>query len=348
MSLSGKQILVAGCAAVLLVCPFTTADTKKTLFPAEGPTIPKGLVPIIWPADNPYTPEKAELGYLLFFDKRLSSDSTVSCASCHDPKYAFADGASVSSGIRSQKGGRSAPTVINRAYSVEQFWDGRANTLEEQAKGPIANPIEMGHTHEGVIKALSKVPGYRERFHKVFGKDDITITDVAKAITTFERTVLSGNSAYDRFKAGDKSALTPGQQEGMKIFFSDHARCDSCHEGINFSNGKFANIGIGMDKKEPDLGRFNVTKRDTDRGAFKTPTLREIAHTGPYMHNGSFKTLEEVVEHYDKGGIKNQWLHQDIRPLKLSPQDKKNLVDFLKALSGEGWQHIQPPSEFPK
>lgn len=349
-----RHIVLSSCAVILLVCPFVTkhdgvsAEAKTFGFPKEGPAIPKGLVPIIWPVDNPYTAEKAELGWLLFFDKRLSADGTVSCASCHDPKHAFGDGAPVSTGIRGQKGGRSAPTVINRAYSVEQFWDGRAATFEEQAKGPIANPIEMGNTHQAVVQALRKVPGYRERFKKVFGKDDVTIDEVAKAITTFERTVLSGNAPYDRFKAGDKTALTPAQQEGMKVFFSDNARCDSCHEGINFTNGKFANIGIGMDKKDPDLGRFNVTKRESDKGAFKTPTLREIAHTAPYMHDGSMKTLEEVVEHYDKGGIKNPTLHQDVRPLKLSPQDKKNLVEFLKALSGEGWQHIPAPSEFPQ
>lgn len=350
--LSGRGLIHTGMAALFLAFPFIDfsagAVDKKPLFPTDGPTIPRGLVPIIWPSDNPYTPAKAELGWLLFFDKRLSIDGTVSCATCHDPKFAFTDGAAVSTGIRGQKGGRSAPTVINRAYSVEQFWDGRAATFEEQAKGPIANPIEMGHTHEAVIKALSAIPGYRERFRKVFGKDEVTIDEVAKAITTFERTVLSGNSPYDRFKAGDQKALTPEQQEGMKVFFSNNARCDSCHEGINFTNGKFANIGIGMDRPQPDLGRFNVTKREADKGAFKTPTLREIVQTGPYMHDGSMKTLEEVVEHYDKGGIKNNWLHQDVRELKLSPQDKKNLVEFLKALSGEGWQHIEAPTEFPK
>jgi cytochrome c peroxidase len=343
---------VAGLAAAacLAFAPpfFAAADAPLALFPADGPKVPLGLVPIMWPKDNPYTPAKAELGWLLYFDKRLSVDSSVSCASCHDPKFAFADGQAFSKGIRGQLGGRSAPTVINRAFSLDQFWDGRAKTLEEQAKGPIANPVEMGHAHDLCEKCIAGIPGYQKRFRAVFGPGNLTIDHIAQAIATFERTVLSGNSPYDKFKAGDAKALTAGQKRGMEVFFSNNARCDSCHEGVNFTNGKYANVGIGMDKPVPDLGRFEVTKREEDKGAFKTPTLREIAHTAPYMHDGSLKTLEDVVEHYNKGGTKNPWLHSDVRELKLSDQDKKDLVDFLKALSGEGWQHIQPPTTFPQ
>ncbi len=326
---------------VALVCLGATtsrflAAPDLPVFPLDGPKIPQGLVPIFWPKDNPYTPEKAELGWLLYFDKRLSVDGTVSCASCHDPKFAFTDGQAFSKGIRDQLGGRSAPTVINRAYSLDQFWDGRAKTLEEQAKGPIANPVEMGHAHDLCEKCIAGIPGYRQRFQQVFGPGNLTIDHIAKAIATFERTVLSGNSAYDRFKAGDASALTDSQKRGMDVFFSNNARCDSCHEGVNFTNGKYANIGIGMDKPIPDLGRYVVTKQEADRGAFKTPTLREIARTAPYMHDGSLKTLEEVVEHYNKGGTKNPWLHPDVRELKLSDQDKKDLVEFMKqGLTGE-------------
>jgi len=326
----------------------SSAGGEVSTFPKDGPKVPLGLVPIFWPKDNPYTPEKAELGWLLYFDKRLSVDQTVACASCHDPKFAFTDGQRFSKGIRGQLGGRSAPTVINRAYSLEQFWDGRAKTLEEQAKGPIANPIEMGHAHDLCEKCIGGIEGYKNRFKEVFGADVVKIEHIAKAIATFERTVLSGNSPYDRFKTGDEKALSEGQKRGMKTFFSNHARCDSCHEGVNFTNAKYANVGIGMDKPTPDLGRYEQTKQETDRGAFKTPTLREIAQTGPYMHDGSLKTLEEVVEHYNKGGIKNTWLHTDVRPLNLSDQDKKDLVEFLKALSGEGWQHVKPPEKFPE
>lgn len=323
---------------------------------APNPTPPKppvGLLPVFWPEDNPYSPEKAELGWLLYFDKRLSADQTVSCASCHDPKKAFTDGAAVSTGISGLKGGRSAPTVINRAYSTLQFWDGRANSLEEQAKGPIANPVEMTNlkdaaaAHKGIVDNLKKVPGYVERFQNVFGTKDFNIDHVAKAIATFERTIYSGNSPFDRHRAGDANAMTPEQVRGKDIFFKK-AACDACHIGFNFSDGSYANIGIGMNKPQPDLGRYLVTRRDEERGAFKVPTLREIEHTAPYMHDGSLRTLEEVVEHYNQGGIKNPYLDQRMKPLNLTDQEKKDLVAFLKALSGEGWQQVQPPAELPR
>lgn len=318
-------------------------------FGEKAPTPPLGLPKAFWPEDNPYTKQKAELGWLLYFDKRLSSDKSVSCASCHAPEKAFTDGAAVSVGIKGQKGARSAPTVINRAYSTLQFWDGRAESLEEQAKGPIANPLEMtlekvaDKAHEGSITRLKAVPGYVSRFKKAFDSEKIDINQVAKAIATFERTVYSGNAPFDRYEEGDKKAMTEAQIRGRDVFYNK-AACDSCHIGFNFTDGSFANIGIGMEKKDPDLGRFLVTGRDEERGAFKTPTLREIEHTGPYMHDGRFKTLEEVVEHYDKGGIKNEHLDQRIKPLKLSKQDKSDLVAFLKALSGEGWQNIKEPT----
>lgn len=341
---------VASGLLLLVTLPFsaTLAEAQKE----RGPKAPLGLPPIFWPSDNPYSKEKAELGKLLYYDKRLSSDQSVSCASCHAPEMAFTDGQPVSKGIGGQRGGRSAPTVINRAYSTLQFWDGRAATLEEQAKGPIANPIEMtahkdaAEAHKACVDCLKGIPGYVQRFKKAFGTEDFNIDHVAKAIATYERTILSGNAPYDRYKAGDKSAMTEAQVRGMNVFFNK-AACDSCHLGFNFTDGSFVNIGIGMDKPSPDLGRFMVTKKEEDKGAFKTPTLREIEHTAPYMHDGSLKTLEEVVEHYNKGGIKNPYLDQRMKPLNLTEQDKKDLVAFLKALSGEGWQQ-KPPTEFPK
>jgi cytochrome c peroxidase len=341
---TGSLLLIVGVAFTASV-----ADAQKP----QGPKAPLGLPPIPWPADNPYSKEKDDLGRLLYFDKRLSSDATVACASCHAPDRAFGDGQPVSTGIRNQKGGRSAPTVINRAYSTLQFWDGRAPTLEEQAKGPIANPLEMtaemdaDAAHKACVACLKAIPGYAERFKKVYGTDDFTIDHVAKAIATFERTVLSGNAPFDRYKAGDKKAMTPEQVRGMDVFFNK-AACDSCHLGFNFTDGSYVNIGIGMDKVSPDLGRFMVSRRDEDKGAFKTPTLREVANTAPYMHDGRFRTLEEVVEHYNKGGIKNAYLDQRLKPLNLADQDKKDLVAFLKALSGEGWQHVRAPESFPQ
>jgi cytochrome c peroxidase len=329
--------------AIFLLSSFGSDQHPKVRKPRE----PLGLVPVVWPRDNPYTPEKADLGRLLYFDPRLSADGTVSCATCHNPKYAFTDGAAVSTGVRGQKGKRSAPTVINRAYSLAQFWDGRAPTLEEQAKGPMANPIEMGSNHDTIVDNLTKIQGYRVLFAKSFGTGDITIDHIAKAITTFERTVMSGNSPYDRYKAGQKSAMTPAQVHGMDIFFNK-AKCDACHEGVNFTSNMYANLGVGADRPEPDAGRYAVTNEPKDWGAFKTPTLREIARTAPYMHDGSLKTLEDVVEYYDRGGTPNKNLDQRIKPLHLANQDKKDLVAFLNALSGQGWQNITAPEKLPE
>ncbi len=311
------------------------------------PKAPLGLPPFDWPKDNPYSAQKVELGRYLYFDRRLSADASVSCASCHDPRFAFTDGAAVSTGIKGQKGGRSAPTVINRAYSLAQFWDGRAASLEDQAKGPMANAIEMGNTHDAIVDRLKAVAGYRALFAKAFGSDEITIDKTAKAIACFERTVLSGNAPYDRYKRGDRKAMTPAQVRGMSVFV-DKAKCDQCHEGANFTLNAYSNLGVGTDKPDPDVGRYAVTKDPRDWGVFKTPTLREIEHTAPYMHDGSLKTLQEVVDFYDKGGIKNKNLDEKIKPLHLTDQEKKDVVAFLLALSGEGWQGIKAPAEFPQ
>jgi cytochrome c peroxidase len=314
---------------------------------ADKPKPPAGMPAFSWPSNNPYSAAKAELGRYLYFDTRLSADNTVSCATCHDPKFAFTDGAAVSTGIKGQKGGRSAPTVINRAYALSQFWDGRAESLEEQAKGPMQNPIEMGNTHAAIVARLRGIAGYRPLFAKAFGSEEIDIDRVAKAIACFERTVLSGNAPYDRYKRGDKSAMTEEQVRGMAVFF-DKAKCDRCHEGANFTLNAYANLGVGTDKPEPDVGRYAVTKDPRDWGVFKTPTLREIEHTAPYMHDGSLKTLEEVVELYDKGGIPNKNLDPTVKPLHLTAAEKSELVEFLKALSGEGWQNVQAPPSFPQ
>ncbi len=346
--------LVAGSGLALRAVPAGSARAQEPAATTGEPTPPLGLPPIFWPEDNPYSPAKADLGRLLYFDKRLSSDASVSCASCHEPAKAFTDQAPVSTGISKQRGGRNAPTVINRAYALLQFWDGRARSLEEQAKGPLANPLEMtsdrdaNAAHEAVLRRIQQVQGYHDRFEKAFGDRTINLDRVAQAIATFERTVLSGNSPYDRYQAGDTAALTEAQVRGKDVFFKK-AECDACHLGFNFSDESYMNIGIGMDQPVPDLGRYKVTGRESDKGAFKTPTLREVEHSGPYMHDGSLTTLEQVVEHYDKGGIKNPTLSEKIQPLFLTKQEKADLVAFLKALSGEGWQHLKEPKpeEFP-
>ena len=290
--------------------------------------VPLGLKPVPVPKNNPQTAEKIALGKQLYFEKRLSKDSTVSCASCHAPDKGFSNGERFATGVGGAKGGRSAPSVINAAYYRQQFWDGRAASLEEQALGPIANPIEMALSIEDAVGRLNKIEGYKSQFQKVFGTD-ANPEGIAKAIASYERTVLSGNAPYDKFKAGDKSALSEAAERGRKLFFGK-ANCAACHGGSNFSDNSYHNIGIGMDVKDFDKGRVVVSKLGGDTGAFKTPTLREIARTAPYMHDGSLKTLEEVVEHYAKGGIANEWLDEEIFPLRLNAQDKKDLVTFMK------------------
>lgn len=308
----------------------------------DVPEVPKGLPKVVWPADNPPSAEKIELGRLLYFDPRLSEDQSISCASCHNPDHGWSNNDTFATGVRGQRGGRSSPTIINVAYNRFQFWDGRAASLEEQALGPIQNPIEMNMKLEDAIERLSKVDAYRERFQKVFG-GDVTEQNIAKAIAAYERTILSGDAPYDRDKAGDKDALSESAQRGMKLFFGK-AVCSSCHAGPNFTDNSFHNVGIGMDKKEPDLGRLAITGLKGDTGSFKTPTLREIARTGPYMHDGSLKTLEDVIEHYNKGGNPNQWLDEEIFPLKLTAEEKADLVQFLKeGLASESYPHPKPP-----
>lgn len=309
---------------------------------AQTTVEPAGLKPVKWPAANPPSAAKIELGKQLYFDGRLSKDGTVSCASCHDPKKGFSNGERFATGVGGAKGGRSAPSVINAAYYRQQFWDGRAASLEEQALGPIQNPIEMAETLESVVKKLSAIEGYRSQFKDVFGSD-VTSDGIGKAIAAYERTILSGNAPYDAFKAGDKTALSEIAERGRKLFFSK-ANCSACHSGPNFSDNSYHNVGIGMDQKKPDPGRVVVSRLEGDRGAFKTPTLREIARTAPYMHDGSLKTLEDVVEHYIKGGIANDYLDEDLFPLRLTADDKKDLVTFLvEGLSSPDYPDHKPP-----
>jgi cytochrome c peroxidase len=335
----------AAATPLLLVWALPAAEPKAPPS-ASAIKVPLGLRPIPWPKNNPYSAAKWELGRYLYFDKRLSADGTVSCATCHDPAKAFTDNEPNSQGIKGQRGDRSAPTVINRAYGFAQFWDGRASSLEEQAKGPMQNPIEMGHTHEAIVGALKKNAGYQKLFQAAFGNAEVDIDRAAQAIATFERTVLSGNSAYDKYKAGNKSALSASAIRGMDVYFNK-AKCDQCHEGLNFTTNAYHNLGVGMDKPNPDEGRFKVTRNPLDWGAFKTPTLRDISRTAPYMHDGSLKTLEEVVDFYDRGGTPNKNLDERMKKLNLTPTEKKDLVEFLKALDGEGWQHLTAPATFP-
>ncbi len=307
--------------------------------------VPLGLPPLPVPADNPMTVEKVALGRQLYFDPRVSKDGTVSCATCHDPKMGWAERTPTSSGINKQLGGRNAPTVINAAYATSQFWDGRAATLEEQATGPVENPIEMGHSMVSVVEQFNKIPGYREQFQKVFGTG-VTKEGFAKAVAAFERTVLSGDSAYDRYQAGDKKALTEEQQQGLKLF-EEH--CTTCHAPPLFSNYRFMNAGIGMDKPKPDEGRKDVTHEESDLGKFRVPALRDVADTPPYFHDGSAATLEDAVAIMAAGGKDNPKLSPQMRVLreaKIGADDQKKIVAFLRGLTGK-YPVIEPP-KFPE
>jgi cytochrome c peroxidase len=294
------------------------------------------------PADNPLTVAKVELGKKLYFDPRLSVDGNISCATCHNSQFGFSNGVPVSAGFQGKLGDRNSPTTLNRLYSTLQFWDGRAKSLEDQALGPVQNPAEMANTLPGMIANLNKISGYKPEFLRAFGSEEITADRVGEALATFERTLLSGNSPYDRFQAGDTEALSESAKRGLVVFMGK-GKCNECHTLPYFTDEQFHNLGVGMDKPKPDLGRFDVTHEEKDKGAFKTPTLRNIAETYPYMHDGSVETLDEVVEIYDRGGTRNPYLDAKIKPLGLSEKESKDLVEFLKSLTGEPLK-IEPPT----
>ena len=332
--------------AVLLgiaVCAGLACATAEPPFQPEVPELPAmpaGLDDnyFIVPEDNPMTPEKVALGWQLYYDSRLSADGTVSCATCHDPAAGFGDPNPVSTGVGGFHGNRNSPTVINAAFSARQFWDGRAATLEQQALGPIENPVEMANTLDNVLATLDAIPGYRQQFAEVFGGDEITADMVAKAIASFERTVISGNSPWDRWvKTRDASVISEAALRGEELF-RGKAGCSQCHLGFNFSDahlGLYHNIGVGMAEEDFDQGRYGVTGIVAHHGAFKTPTLRNVVETAPYMHDGSLATLEEVVDYYMQGGEPNSWLDPKISRLELTEHERADLIAFLEALTGE-------------
>jgi cytochrome c peroxidase len=288
------------------------------------------------PDDNPLSEEKVALGKRLFFDKSLSIDGTVSCASCHVPEKAFSDPNQFSIGIKGRTGTRQSPTLINRVFSQAQFWDGRARNLEQQAAIPLTNPVEMGNPNvDSVIKRLRRDESYNTAFAKAFPQGPaISAQHLGMAIASFERTILAGNSPFDRFTNGDKNAITESALRGYRLFFGK-ATCSQCHVSFNFTDELYHNLGVGSLAEKPDPGRFIVAKTEGSQGAMKTPTMRELVHTAPYMSDGSLKTLEEVIDFYDKGCQPNKWLSPKIKPLNLSAEEKRDLLEFLKSLSGE-------------
>jgi cytochrome c peroxidase len=303
------------------------------------------------------TPAKVRLGRWLFFDPRLSADGTVSCASCHEPDHAFSELEPHSTGIGGRQGKRKAPPIVNAAWPVYPvfFWDGRAASLAEQAKGPMTNPVEMGSSHAGVVATISDLSGYRPYFAEAFGDARVDIDRVAEAIAAYEATRLSGNSAADRFDAGDEAALSAPARRGRDLFFG-RAACNQCHLGPNYTDSRFHNLGVGWigakEGRPPELGfddpgRFAVTKNLDDLGAFKTPTLRDCSKHAPYMHDGSVETLREAVALYWRGGVENPWLSEEVRRVGFGRREIDDLVAFLEALDGEGWQDVAP-AEFPR
>jgi cytochrome c peroxidase len=312
---------------------------------------PLGLPPVPVPRNNPETAETIALGRRLFYETKLSRHQTLSCSSCHNPLIGFTDGQRFSRGATGKLGTRNALTVVNAAYVPIQFWDGRAASLEDQAGGPMANPTEMDQAHDVTVSKLQADPTYRAEFEKAFGSGPVTLAKVTKALASFERTLLSGNSAFDKYQyGGDKTALNPAAIRGLAIF-RDPAKgnCAACHiigdKFALFTDGKFHNIGVSVDDQGDltDLGRYNETKKDSDKGAFKTPTLRNIAMTPPYMHDGSFKTLKDVVDFYAGGGNSNAYLDPEIKAINLTGPERAHLVEFLKSLTGESPRDAGPP-----
>ena len=341
-----------------------------------APQLPLGLdaaaANIFIPDDNPMTKAKIELGRQLYFDPRLSSDSTISCASCHHPDEGYGRKTRFGVGVNGQEGGRNSPISYNRIVSKAQFWDGRADSLEAQAVGPIANPIEMANTHESAVATVKKMDGYVMQFEKIFPGEGVSIDNIGKAIATFERAIVSLPAPYDyltfrtqidevyepedledlkeddpelyaRYETAKQvtDKLSQAAKDGWKLFFSDKSNCTACHAGANFTDELYHNLGVGMDAADPDLGRAAITNDPKDTGAFKTPTCRNVALSPPYMHDGSQQTLEEVVEWYVKGGHPNPHLSDKVKKLDLTKEEQASLVAFMKEALTSGFPEVE-------
>jgi cytochrome c peroxidase len=370
-------VVLAAVATFICVATFGRASASSEI------ALPNGVPPELWsyfvPRDNPTTRDKVELGRELFFDKRLSSDGTVSCATCHNPELAFTDGKQFAEGVSGRRGTRNSPTVLNAMFNVGQFWDGRAQSLEAQATLPLINPDEMGNrSYDQVVARLRATPGYPERFRAVFGRAP-GIDLVAKAISAFERTLVSGASPFDRFTAGERDALSDSALRGLALF-RGRARCTSCHAIGQFlaqpypffSDGFYHNTGVAANQpdfaslaqqavaisrmKTPgtalrnlagqegaqSLGRFLVTGHSLDIGAFRTPSLRNVELTAPYFHDGSMRTLADVVKFYVQGGKANPHRDWDLLPVNMTDDEQNDLIEFLKSLTSTNARRAGP------
>ncbi len=325
-ALRGAGLIVAGLIGVM---PGALASTPSTSL-----QIPLGLdtyMPI--PAENLLTRQKVTLGKMLFSERLLSRDRNLSCTNCHDPRLVFTDGQPVSRGAAGREGTRNAPTLINRGYGVSFFWDGRARRLEEQVIQPIENPNELDLTLAEAVSRLRDKRIYRKLFQRTFNRQ-VEAQDLAFALASYVRTILSGNSPYDRYLSGERDALSVQAEKGMQIF-RGKGNCTACHLGPGLTDERFHNTGVAWcNDRLLDEGRFEVTGKLEHRGAFKTPTLREIDRTAPYMHDGSLDSLEEVIEFYSHGGNPNPYLDSEVRPINLTEDEKINLLAFLRAQRG--------------
>jgi len=342
---AAAAILAASMAHAGVNAPASVIDTdgQKITLEAGHPSLKKWRLPATppHPADNAPTPARVALGKKLFFDNRLSGDGNMSCASCHSPLYGWSDGLSTGKGFKSMVLDRASPTVVNTAYNSIQMWDGRKASLEDQAMGPMQASVEMNTDLDKLFKWLNGHEEYRALFAKAYPGQPIDAGTVSKAIASFERTVVSNDTPFDRWVAGKKTAMTPDQVKGFALFIDpDKANCAACHSGANFTDNGFHNLGLASyGKDKPDLGRFAHKPVASMKGAFKTPTVREAVHTAPYFHDGSSGTLEELVDFYATGGIEKGNVSRSMKELHLSADEKRQLVAFVRALSS-------PPAPF--
>lgn len=364
IALTAAVVALAVALAVAFV--FRSGPTRSRL-EADNPIRPLSPPPFGMEeffAEAPVQPDPARvrLGRWLFYDTRLSRDGSVACATCHRPEHAFSEPVPVSTGIDGRRGRRKAMPLLNLAARTTLvdtpagerplafFWDGRVPTLEAQALVPIAHPDEMDLRLSDLVARLSTIAGYRRYFGEAFGTGDVTTDRVARALADYVRTRMSGNAAYDRWRyTPDRQTMSAAAKRGSDLFFFA-ARCAMCHAGFNFSDSRFHNLGIGWDpaaRRFADEGRAIVTGVDRDRGAFRTPALRDVSKHAPYMHDGSLATLREVVEFYNRGGNENPWRSRRLGALGLTAQDVEDLVAFLESLDGEGYQD-RPPRYFPR
>jgi cytochrome c peroxidase len=298
-----------------------------------GTDHPIDFPPVIYPADNPFSEAKVELGRHLFYDTRMSTDGKTSCGSCHEAKNGFAKLENVATDKRGAQGRQSMP-VINVAWQTNFLWDGTFATLEEQVEGPFKSRHEFNLDPHMAMNKLKSEPLYKELFSKAYGDAEITFDRVRKAIATFERTMISGNSRFDQYNRGEKSALNEREQNGMRLFMdTSKTNCVACHEGHDMTDGDFHSTGL--EEHYSDGGRETLTGRGEDNGKFRTPTLRNIGLTGPYMHDGRFRTLMDVMHHYNDGGKQSKNKDKHIKPLNLTEKEMQDIVLFMESLTDD-------------